>query len=166
LSGSCRYSSKRLSSSFNCSSVTGIASGLEDNSAQSSTAKANLSAVESFFSSGIVSLIISTRIPNSGPSRNWRKATRSGAQSCLRHSETFRKVHEAIGREYPHETRDFGRDFCIQRSRIPRKRDSDSKVSAKTTKTKKVRRLAAVLLPLPSSVFYPTASFPRQHPGK
>src|SRR5208282_1450249 len=58
LSGSCRYSSKRLSSSFSCSSVTGIASGLEDNSSQSSTAKANLSAVESFCSSGIFSLIM------------------------------------------------------------------------------------------------------------
>src|SRR5580698_2981283 len=78
LAGSRRYSSKRLSSSFNCSSVTGISSGLEDNSSQSSTAKSNLSAVESFCSSGIVSLIMPTRLPYSGPSRNWWKASRSG----------------------------------------------------------------------------------------
>src|SRR5262249_46863057 len=57
-SGSRRYCSKRRSSSLSCSSVTGISSELEDNSSQSSTASANLSAVESFCSSGILSLII------------------------------------------------------------------------------------------------------------
>ena len=56
----------------------GHSSGSEDNSSQSSTAKANLSAVESFCSSGIVSLIMPTRLPYSGPSRNWWKASRSG----------------------------------------------------------------------------------------
>ena len=57
--------------------------GIGESPSQSSTAKANLSAV-SFFSSGIVSLIISTRLLYSGPSRNWWKASRSGALSYFR----------------------------------------------------------------------------------
>ena len=44
-----------MSSSLSSSSVTGISSQLEDNSSQSSTAKANLSAVERFRSSRIFS---------------------------------------------------------------------------------------------------------------
>jgi hypothetical protein len=68
-------------------------------------------------------------------------------------------VYEAIAREYPHGIRDFGRDFCIQRSRIPRTGESDSKVSANITKIKNICRLAAVLLPLPSSVFSRLAVF-------
>jgi hypothetical protein len=38
----------------------------------------SFSAVESFCSSGIVSLILSTRLPYCRPSRNWWKASRSG----------------------------------------------------------------------------------------
>ena len=72
-----------MSSSLSSSSVTGISSQLEDNSSQSSTAKTNLSAVESLCSSGIVSLIMPTRVPYSGPSRNWEKASRSGRGSIV-----------------------------------------------------------------------------------
>jgi hypothetical protein len=60
--------------------VTGIASGLEDNSSQSSTAKANLSAVESFCSSGIFSLIIWTKLPYSGPSHNRAENAAAGTE--------------------------------------------------------------------------------------
>ena len=106
------------------SSVTGISSGLEDNSSQSSTAKANLSAVESFCSSGIVSLIMSTRLPYSGPSRNWWKASRSGRGSIVfppvqGPRERFTKLSPAT---YPHGTKDFVRYFGVPRSRTPQKR--------------------------------------------
>jgi hypothetical protein len=58
----------------------------------------------------------------------------------------------------------------------PRNATSDFKASPDITNAKKVRRLAAVcsslqqfaavLLPLPSSVFYPISAFPRQNHGK
>ena len=48
----------------------------------------------------------------------------------------------------------------------PETRRAIFKASADITNTKKVRRLAAVLLPLPSSDFYPISAFPRQYRGK
>jgi hypothetical protein len=51
-------------------------------------------------------------------------------------------------------------DILASRAReYPRNATSDSKVSANITKTKRVRRLAAVLLPLPSTVFHTDGSF-------
>jgi hypothetical protein len=51
----------------------------------------------------------------------------------------------------------------------PRNATSDFKASADITNKKKyvdLQQFAAVLLPLPSSVFYPISAFPRQYPGK
>ena len=54
----------------------------------------------------------------------------------------------------------------MARKNNPETRKNDSKASANITTTKKVRRLAAVLLPLPSAVFHADGNFPGQSYGK
>jgi hypothetical protein len=70
------------------------------------------------------------------------------------YSGTYGKVQEAIAREMPHRTKDFGRYFVIPRSRYPRNATGDSKVSADITKTKNVRRFAAVCSSFASTTFH------------
>jgi hypothetical protein len=83
--------------------------------------------------------------------------------SYLSNSGTYRKVHGAIARETAHGTKDFCSIFWHPALKNTRENaTSDFKASADITSTKKVRRLAAVLFPLPSSVFYPISAFPRQ----
>jgi hypothetical protein len=71
----------------------GISSGLQDRLFQSSTAKANLSAVESFCSSGIVSLIMSIRDQSTvQPAIMYRrKASQSGR--ALSYFRFYRSRH-------------------------------------------------------------------------
>jgi hypothetical protein len=57
------------------------------------------------------------------------------------------------------ETKDFVRFLASRAQEYLRSATSDFKASADIINTKKVRRLAAVLIPLPSSVFYPNCVF-------
>lgn len=91
-----------------------------------------------------------TRLPYSGPSRNWRKSSRSWALSYFRQ---FRDVSkEAIAREYPLE-QGFWSRFLHPAREYPRNATSDSKVSENITKTKTVRRLAAICSSFASTAF-------------
>jgi hypothetical protein len=77
-------------------------------------------------------------------------------------SEQFRDVSKGSRSCCPRKTAWNEKFFGIPRSRIPRNATSDFKASGDITNTKKVRRLAAVLLPLSSSVLHPISAFPRQ----